>query len=547
VRNGSFESIDQAQGLPGEWTITDVSKVSLLNDPLSVKVGSVSLSLSGPVKFTQDIRDWKGLEGSTVTLGAWIKGSSGDSVKFSIDDGVAKQEKTTSLVDTQWKFVTFKTTAINSSAQYLKVELEIVSTATGISLDGVMLSQVTKGVAFVPNPDDQEKSPQDLIYTDTVNGNVGIGTNTPQTTLDVLGEIHASDKIFVGEEEVLTVTKADGQYVDTAGGDTILGDLIVNGLLTSGSGKVLNDLEVAGLVKAVRFQGDGSGLTNILSQWKSSADGSGIYFDQGNVGIGISEPSQKLSVFGGTIRGDLGTIGQSLVLTGLESNLQISHDGSHYLGFLNSGGGFQFRTGNEWESINLVTISGGGNVGIGTTEPDMRLESKTTVDGIATAGSAAIGGFRIRGSTFYNTVLDMGIGVWGTWIQATDAGDLSQKYSLSLNPNGGNVGIGTTSPDTGLHVVVPSGVNDIAHFRSDSGDADVVIGAAAAKVASIYTKIGQALSLGTNQGVERMRITSDGNIGIGTTNPNAPLDVSGDIRLTGNIIPDGDICIGRCN
>ena len=37
-----------------------------------------------------------------------------------------------------------------------------------------------------------------------------------------------------------------------------------------------------------------------------------------------------------------------------------------------------------------------------------------------------------------------------------------------------------------------------------------------------------------------------GNIGIGTNSPQEKLDVNGNIRLTGNILPNGDLCIGVC-
>jgi len=40
--------------------------------------------------------------------------------------------------------------------------------------------------------------------------------------------------------------------------------------------------------------------------------------------------------------------------------------------------------------------------------------------------------------------------------------------------------------------------------------------------------------------------TSNGNIGIGTTNPQSKLDVNGDLKVQGNILSNGDICIGSC-
>jgi hypothetical protein len=39
---------------------------------------------------------------------------------------------------------------------------------------------------------------------------------------------------------------------------------------------------------------------------------------------------------------------------------------------------------------------------------------------------------------------------------------------------------------------------------------------------------------------------NNGNIGIGTTNPQERLDINGNLRVQGNITTNGDICIGSC-
>ena len=49
--------------------------------------------------------------------------------------------------------------------------------------------------------------------------------------------------------------------------------------------------------------------------------------------------------------------------------------------------------------------------------------------------------------------------------------------------------------------------------------------------------------------VPRVDLTIDrssGNIGVGKTGPTEQLDVDGNIKLSGNILSNGDICIGAC-
>ncbi len=58
---------------------------------------------------------------------------------------------------------------------------------------------------------------------------------------------------------------------------------------------------------------------------------------------------------------------------------------------------------------------------------------------------------------------------------------------------------------------------------------------------------GNTLQLNTYWGANAMSWRGDGNVGVGVVNPGAKLEVGGDIKLSGNILSDGDICIGNCN
>lgn len=88
----------------------------------------------------------------------------------------------------------------------------------------------------------------------------------------------------------------------------------------------------------------------------------------------------------------------------------------------------------------------------------------------------------------------------------------------------GNIGVGTTSPSTSLHVS-GGALNNQAIFESTDGTSSVQFKDPFG-IAEFGNKGDNAAIMPA--GVEKMRITSDGNVGIGTTNPSRVLTINHD-------------------
>ncbi len=97
------------------------------------------------------------------------------------------------------------------------------------------------------------------------------------------------------------------------------------------------------------------------------------------------------------------------------------------------------------------------SIGIGSNQfvPALTLEVKAPSEGLpANTGIAETGILRLSQNSGDMGVLDFGFGstATGAYVQATNSGALGTHYSLLLNPNGGNVGINTSTPGTNLEV-----------------------------------------------------------------------------------------------
>jgi len=108
--------------------------------------------------------------------------------------------------------------------------------------------------------------------------------------------------------------------------------------------------------------------------------------------------------------------------------------------------------------------------------------------------------------------------------------------SLKVDSSNGRVGIGDASPSTVLHIKTSN--PDVYLENTGTGTGQLRIGHFTnSAFIGTYNDDGgnsDALRLGTHSGNERMRITSDGKVGIGTSSPTDVLSVVGDINLMDN-------------
>ena len=259
--------------------------------------------------------------------------------------------------------------------------------------------------------------------------------------------------------------------------------------------------------------------------------------------------------------------GQDIIMSA--TNTQKNTDGISYNDGNAMGGSgiFSFHADQEyrpgWDDPGAaISAKGGyfaGKVGIGTTSPDAHLEIDSkggapNTDYSLTAANASLSLASSDGITGIGTGTRLFGGIGGSeyaWFQAQNSISAAgnNAKNISLNPVGGNVGIGTTSPgvdldirdngNTGLRLYNTDTTNSkyaylqlMTQNYTDTGD----IGSEGLEI-GLYDTTGTAyIAREVNGGIKSSGIAIDksGNVGIGTTSPDAKLEVNGEIIQTGS-------------
>ena len=258
----------------------------------------------------------------------------------------------------------------------------------------------------------------------------------------------------------------------------------------------------------------GSGTSNTLTDSKLVQNTAGTLItafanSAGNTGTFITNSE------GG------GEIGLTVQSRTNRAKLRVADNDSNAYVVAEAGKAF-YGTSASGDATNITVLTS-GNVGIKKTTPETNLHIYDTVDADPPLpGFANTGMFALDHAN--QATLSIGVNSSNTyWISNVNRSFTGPNYyNISLNPLGGNVGIGTTSPSRKLHIV--SGATNALSLDSTE---QYMMEFAKAGVSKYWFKVTStdSFQLHKNGTGDFVTVSSTGNVGINETNPGVKLQV----------------------
>jgi len=337
------------------------------------------------------------------------------------------------------------------------------------------------------------------VITTTGIGSVGIGTTNPTQNLDINGGLRLTGALYDGSNlkgnsgQILKSTGSAVQWIDA------------------------NTTNV-GSANSIAITSDNTNLSRYLTFVSSTSNNNVVYADSdlvynpssNSLGIGTTNPLQKLHVFGNLLVAAGSSTGQHITQNAYElNNGTLSWEGTAGQLFsitnnLTSGSIFSVNDVSGIPSID-VDASGtislgayGGNIGVGTTNAISKLtvQGNVLVSGIVTATSFRGDGSQLTGVTGTQVVSQPFTSTPVYPILASNAGVSSvgiattNPNSLVFIPSTGNLGIGSTTPTSKLTVQGDGNFSGIVTANSFRGDGSLLTGVTAVSADSYLFNTG---------------------------------------------------------
>ncbi len=332
--------------------------------------------------------------------------------------------------------------------------------------------------------------------------------------------IDSSGNVGIGNDGTNIVVTGKGLGIQNIGQDTTA-SMRLTGANATGNPGVATYTELKHYGEHLRFGINHNGGTDVITINSSK-----------NVGIGTDTPEYKVHQQGTGLQRNLiectnnNAGGAGVFFRVMNGASQVSNGTVT----IDNGGNMKFFTGTSSEAERM-RITSTGNVGIGTTAPEQKLELNSAAHPTIVTSSA---------SDDCSIAFKKGVGATPTWRIGRDTSNsdaLSFAYLVDGYPSltgsykavittAGNVGIGTDSPSQKLDIVGKMKISDDIILAQTNGRLDYDNG----------NSNGALRFHSTSGNTERMRITSAGNVGINITNPGQKLTVVGDGSGTSDVV-----------